>query len=236
MNISAKYVSLPISDGTTMQAYTAQPEGDGPFPGIIVFQEAFGVNSHIRNLTERFASEGYVAIAPEIYHRSAPVGFEAAYTDFPSVAPHAQAMTIEGNEADMRACWDWLQNHPAVSKKQIACTGYCMGGRMSFVANSILPFKAAISYYAGNMTSVLDRTNNLHAPMLFFWGGLDKHIPHEIIEQVVHTMHKAEKPHINVEISYADHGFFCDERASYSEEAAKVAWALTLAFLKSKLA
>src|SRR5580658_7897429 len=102
----SKDISLTVSDRSLMQANVALPAGDGPFPGLVVFQEAFGVNRHIRDLTERFAREGYVAIAPELFHRTAPPGFEASYTDYPAIAPHMQAVTPAGLEADTQACWD----------------------------------------------------------------------------------------------------------------------------------
>jgi carboxymethylenebutenolidase len=233
MDIQTKHVSLSVSDGTTMQAYTAIPEGEGPFPGLIVFQEAFGVNSFMRNITDRFAREGFVAISPELFHRTAPAGFEGSYTDFPAIAPHFQGMTTEGSEADIRAAYDWLSANGKVKKDHICTTGYCLGGRMSFLANCILPFRSTVSYYGGGIAAQLaHRTSELHAPILFFWGGLDKHIPHEQIEEVVQALKKAEKPYMNVEISYADHGFFNDEKPAYSEKAAAEAWPLTLAFLR----
>jgi carboxymethylenebutenolidase len=86
MNPTTEYVTLPVSDGTSMRAYVARPEGN-PKGGLLVIQEAFGVNEHIRDLAERFAREGYLAIAPEMFHRTAP-GLEAGYTDFSVVAPH----------------------------------------------------------------------------------------------------------------------------------------------------
>jgi carboxymethylenebutenolidase len=233
MTAQSQYVSLPVSDGTQMQAYVSIPEGEGTFPGILIFQEAFGVNNHIRNLTGRFAKQGYIAIAPELFHRTAPPGFSADYTDFPSLAPHMQALTIENNESDIHAAYQWLLAHPQIQKDFIVSTGYCMGGRISFLANCILPLHAAVSYYGGGIAAQLaSRAAALHGPMLFFWGGLDKHIPHEQVETVIQSLKAADKSYINVEISYADHGFFCDEKAAYNEKAAKEAWALTLSFLK----
>jgi len=230
------YVSLPIADGSAMFAYTAIPQGAGPFPGLLLFQEAFGVNHHIRNLAERFAAQGYVVIAPELYHRTAPMGFEGSYTDFAAVGPHMQAVNDEQLEHDVRAAYDWLANNALVQKGNIASTGYCMGGRVSFLANSILPLKASISYYGGRIApDLVKRAPSLHAPMLFFWGGLDKHIPHEQVASITTELKTAGKDFINVEISYADHGFFCDERASYHPKAAAEAWALTLAFLGQHL-
>jgi carboxymethylenebutenolidase len=236
MPANAHHVMLQVSDGTTMDAYTAFPPGGaGPFPGLMVFQEAFGVNHHIRNLSDRFAAEGYVVIAPELFHRTAP-GFEGSYTNYSAVAPHMQALTDRGLESDVQAAWTWLQSQPDVHRERLGCVGYCMGGRVSFLANCILPLRAAISYYGGRIVpELVRRTPSLHAPMLFFWGGLDRHIPHEQVEAVAAELRRAGKAHINVEISYADHGFFCDERASYNAEAASEAWALTKSFLNMKL-
>ncbi|MGI4804569.1 MAG: dienelactone hydrolase family protein, partial [Janthinobacterium lividum] len=96
------FVQLQVSDGTTMQAYTSIPtQGKSPFPGLILFQEAFGVNHHIRKLADRFADEGYLVIAPELFHRSGPAGITIDYTDFQSAMPHFQTITVEGLEADI---------------------------------------------------------------------------------------------------------------------------------------
>ncbi len=86
MKIATQRVTLQVADGTSMNAYTARPAEEGKFPGILVFQEAFGVNAHIRDITERIAREGYVAIAPELFHRTAP-GFEGSYTDRATIMP-----------------------------------------------------------------------------------------------------------------------------------------------------
>jgi carboxymethylenebutenolidase len=237
LSIKHDYVVLSVSDGTTMNAYTAMPSViDKPLPGLILFQEAFGVNHHIRNLTERFAAEGYVVIAPELYHRTAPQGFEGSYTDFPALAPHFQGISDKGLEADARGAWDWLQKNTHVQHDAVGCIGYCMGGRVSFLTNTILPVKAAISYYGGRIVpDLIKRAPDLHAPMLFFWGGLDKHISREQIEQIVSELEKAGKLYTNVQFSYADHAFFCDTRASYNKQAAKESWVLTLAFMESRL-
>jgi carboxymethylenebutenolidase len=228
------YVDLKVSDGTTMAAYIALPANrDEKTPAILVLQEAFGVNSHIRNVANRFAAEGYVAIAPELFHRTAPKGFEGDYTNFPAVAPHFQALTPEGLSADLQAAYEWLQQQD-IDKASVFSVGYCLGGRVSFLANTVLPLKAAVSYYGGGTDQLADRAAQLHGPHLFFWGGLDKHIHKENIDTVVQAVEAAGKDYVNVKISYADHGFNCDERASYNEKASKQSWALTLAFLASQ--
>jgi carboxymethylenebutenolidase len=232
--IHTEKVTLQVADGTSMSAYVAAPADSAKAPGLLVFQEAFGVNAHIRDVTERFARQGYVSIAPELFHRSAAPGFEGDYGDFPSVMPHMQALTPDGIIADARAAYEWLQKSSRVLPNATACIGFCMGGRASFLANSGLPLKAAVSFYGGGIVpALLPRAAEQHAPILFFWGGLDAHIPKEHVRAIVDAMQEAKKTYVNVEFSDANHAFFCDARGAYKETAAKQAWALTLQFLNA---
>jgi len=231
--ITREKVTLQVADGTAMGTYLARPDDKIAHPGIIVLHEAFGVNSHIRNVADRLAEQGYVAIAPELYHRTAP-GFEAGYQDFPSALPHARAVTTMTAEADLRAAYDWLRALPNVKNDQIFSVGFCMGGKMSFLANSLLPLGAAVSFYGGGIApDLLDRASTLHGPMLLMWGELDKHIKPEQRQAVTDALQAHGKPYVNVEFSHADHGFFCDERAAYQAQAARQAWSLMLEFLRS---
>lgn len=236
MPVENHYISLEVDDQSTMRAYTALPAGhDHPVPGIMVFQEAFGVNGHIRDIANRFADKGYLAIAPELFHRT-QAGVEAAYTDYEVIRPHMQAITVAGLESDIQAAFHWLKSNPMVKQGDYTSIGFCLGGRVSFLADCILPLKASISFYgAGIAPTLIPRAGELHAPMLFFWGGMDKHIPVEQTQSIAIALEQAGKSFINVNISYADHGFFCNERASYQPQAAREAWALVLAFLQNKL-
>jgi carboxymethylenebutenolidase len=227
-------VDLAVGDGTRMQAYVVRPECSEPHPGLLVFQEAFGVNRHIRNVSDRFAAEGYVVIAPELFHRTAPPGFEGSYTDFPSLMPHYQAVTTETAEADIRAAHEWLRASSHVKPNEISSVGFCLGGRVSFLANSVVPLRAAGSFYGGGIApGLLDRAAKLQAPALLIWGGLDKHITPEHRKAVTDALSAQNKVFVNAEFSRADHGFFCDERAAYEPHSARQAWALTLEFLRS---
>jgi len=177
-----------------------------------------------------------LVIAPELFHRSAKPGTEIDYTDFPSAMPHMKAITTEGLEADIRAAWDWLQNNNQVVHQHIVATGYCLGGRVSFLANTMLPFKAVASYYgAGIVPDLIKRETSVNAPHLFFWGGKDQHIPKEQIDTIKTELTSAGKKYVNVEFSDADHAFFCDERASFNADAAELAWGLTLEFFIQKM-
>jgi carboxymethylenebutenolidase len=236
--IETDHITLTVSDGTTMPAYTARPLTGGNGRGLIVFQEAFGVNHHIRDVAERFAREGYTVIAPALFHRTDPT-FEVGYTDFSLVMPHMNAVTVEGLSADARAAYSWLTDSAGGNVSDVACTGYCLGGRVSFLAASILPLKAAVSYYGGGIApnpergsvGLLDRAGDLKSPILLLWGGKDASLPPAQPRQVDDALIAAGKPHATITFSEADHGFFCNERASYNPDAAKQAWPLTLAFL-----
>ncbi len=236
--IKTETVTLPVSDGTSMPAYVARPTSAGPHPGLLVMQEAFGVNAHIKDVTERFAREGYTAIAPALFHRTAP-NFEGEYTNFEAAMPHMGALTDAGQTADIQAAYQWLTTDGGASA--VASTGYCMGGRASFLADILLSLKASVSYYGGGIApggppmfpGLTDRAADLHAPVLLFWGGKDEHIGMKAVREIEDALVAAGKPYAQVVFSQADHGFFCDVRASYNPEAARQAWALTLEFLKT---
>lgn len=226
------YIHLNVADGTTMAAYIALPEDTGtPAPGLILLQEAYGVNHHIRSVAERFAARGFAVIAPELFHRDAPEHFEGAYGDFAKVMPYMQALTTEGLTADLLAAYHWIATNAQVNHERIYSIGYCMGGRVSFLANVVLPLKAAVSYYGGGTQSLAHLAGELHGPHLFFWGGQDDHIKPEHIKTVTDALDAAGKDYVNVVISYAGHAFNSDERPSYNKKAADEALALALAFL-----
>ncbi|NNN05306.1 MAG: dienelactone hydrolase family protein [Elusimicrobia bacterium] len=229
--IETGFVDLPV-DGAPMRAYWARPAAPGPRPGMIVLQEAFGVNAHIRDVTDRFAREGYLALAPELFHRSAPAGWEGPYTNFAAAMPHYQALTDAGLLADMTAAHTWLSRVGGCP--DVCAIGFCMGGRAAFLADTALPLKAAVSFYGGGIApSLIDHAPKMKAPILLVWGGLDKHIPPESVAAVSKSLRDAGKPFVEAAFSAADHGFHCDARASYHAPSAAQAWALALQFLKA---
>jgi carboxymethylenebutenolidase len=230
--IATRSVSLAVADGSTMDAYVARPARPGKHPGILVFQEAFGVTAHIRDITERFAKIGLVAIAPELFHRTAP-GADIKYDDLPTAMQHARAATTEQLVLDIKSAYEWLANDAGVHTDRIACIGFCMGGRAAFLACAKVPLQAAISFYGGGIApTLLAHVAELHAPILFFWGGLDKHIGQDQIRAIVDECKRLGKPYVNVEFSEADHAFFRDVGANYHAGASSLAWGLTESFLR----
>ncbi len=234
MTITTDTITIPVA-GSDMGAYVARPES-GRAPALIVLQEAFGVNDHIKDVCRRFAQQGYVAVAPELFHRTAPQGFTAGYGDFAKLGEHFFAVTTDAITEDMLAVYDWLLGDRQVDPGHVGAIGFCMGGRASYIANAKLPLRAAVSYYGGGIApNLLPLAEEQHAPILFCWGGLDKHLTAEQRNAVTSAMTEANKPHIAAVFSDADHAFFCDARPAYNANAARQAWALTLSFLATHL-
>ncbi len=239
--IKTQTVELSVGDGTQMRAYVGQPlqasSSAKKNPAILVFQEAFGVNKHIRDVVHDFAQSGFVAIAPELFHRTAAPGFEDPNYNFPLVMPHYQAVTPKTIEADAKACYDWLKSQSHVDIAQLASIGFCMGGKSSYVANASIPMAAAVSFYGGGIApDLLHLAEKQKAPLLLVWGGLDKHIPFEQTRAIDDALTKAGKTFVTVTFGDADHAFSNNDRpAAFQPRATHQAMQLTRAFLQDHL-
>jgi len=218
-----------------MGAYVSRPSGDGPYPGILVFQEALGVNAQLRGVADRYASLGFVAVAPDLFHRIKP-GYEADTIVMDELMPLVRRLTPEGLIADAAATHRWLTSEGGVRPDKVAAVGYCMGGRAVYLANTTLPLAAAISYYAGGIVGdLLARASSLRAPHLFFWGGQDKGIPPEQHRALTDAMRSAGKKFVDVEFSDCNHAFFNEQTDRYNASAAKQSWAIGATFLEETL-
>ncbi len=232
LSITTRHVSIHVADGSAMGAYVARPEGSDRTPVMFVYQEAFGVNAHIRSVADRFAQLGFAAIAPELFHRTGP-GFEGSYTNFEAVKPHMNALTREGLEADIDATYAWAVEQKDFDEKRAACVGFCMGGRVSYLANARVDLRAAISFYGGGIApDLLPLAKDQRAPILMFWGGLDAHITPDLYRAVADALQEAGKVQEHVVFGQANHGFFCDAREPYNEIVARQAWAMLQEFLR----
>ena len=229
----AEWIGLTTPDGP-MRAYVARPESGAARAGIVVFQEAYGVNDHIQDVTRRFAQLGLVAVAPELFHRTvrafdAPYDTEDAWS---KIEPHYTALTADGLADDAQSAYDYLAEIAGVQR--IANAGFCLGGRASYVANARAAFTASVSFYGGGIApDLLGLAPKQHGPILMFWGGLDTNIPPEKYRGVADALDGAKKAHEQVVFSQAGHGFFCDQRKSYNAQASQQAWALVIAFLRA---
>ncbi len=232
MAIQTERLEIAVG-GETMGGYLARPEGDGPFPGVIVWMEIFGVNAHIRDVTERVASEGYVALAPDFFHRSLP-GVELEY-DENGMAQGMKALgSLDADEmiADAKAALATLRARPETTDK-VGAMGFCIGGHMTYLTACETDVAAAASFYGGGIAapqgpggkdSTLSRTAKISGHLLCLFGGKDLLIPPDQVTAIRASLGKAGTRHEVVIYEPADHGFFCDQRATHHEASAKDAW------------
>jgi carboxymethylenebutenolidase len=227
-------VTIAVGDGTQMAMYVSRPSGSGLAPGILVFQEAWGVDGHIRDVADRFVRLGFIAAAPELFHRTAPSGTEIRHEAVDEARKHLGSLTLDGVRADVTAAHHWLIEHGGADTSRMACIGFCMGGRVSWIANTAEPFRAAISFYGGGIDDLLWLAPQQGGPILMFWGGQDSHIPPESRRRVEDALSAAGKTHEQVVFGQAGHAFFNDtSEAAYHANAARQAWALTTEFLRA---
>ncbi len=225
-----------IVDGTPLQV-TDNPEAPR---ALVVVQEAFGVNDHIRSVAERYAAEGYYAVAPEFFHRDGSP--EVAYDDFPSAMGPMGNLHPEGLEADLRAAVAHL-SELGYERGAIGVVGYCMGGSVTFFAATLGLVGACATYYGGGvengrfgLPSLLEQAARLDTPWIGFYGDLDKGIPVEQVEALRAAVSTAPVETEIVRYGDADHGFNCDGRpAVFNPTAAADATARTLAFFDEQL-
>ncbi|HVA52393.1 MAG TPA: dienelactone hydrolase family protein [Acidimicrobiales bacterium] len=207
---------------------------------LIVLQEAFGVNHHIRNVADRFADAGFFAVAPHLFHRSgAP---EIPYDEFDRAMPLMAELTVEGLTNDLNATIDFL-NSLGFGSSSIGVVGFCMGGSVAFYAATLAGVGAAVTFYGGGLTKgrfglspLLELAPTLRAPWLGLFGDLDTSIPSDDVEALRVVTAKLPLTTDIVRYPDAQHGFHCDARPSaYNEGAARDAYRRTLDFFAEQL-
>lgn len=223
------FVDLKAADGFVFPAYVAQPAGK-PKAGIVVVQEIFGVNSHMRSVADGYAAAGYLAVAPSTFHR-VKAGVDIGYAPEDMTAGSAlkaavEALPAPGVMQDIQAAI----GHAAQAGK-VGIVGYCWGGLLTWRAACTLGgLAAAVPYYGGGMTTPGEIARQPTVPVLAHFGDQD----HWISLGSVEAFKKAH-PEVEVHIYHANHGFNCDQRASYDQAAATQARERTLAFFASHL-
>jgi carboxymethylenebutenolidase len=219
-------LQLTASDGHVLGAFRADPKG-APGGGIVVLQEIFGVNAHIRDVTESFAGEGYAALAPALYDRSSRRGVELGYSpdDLELGRRLREEFSWDLTVRDVEAAVTLLRGEGL----KVATIGYCWGGSISFLAAVRLPLDAAVVYYGGQIMAYLREPER--CPLLLHFGRRDVGIPLGDVEAIARA-----HPRAALHLYDAGHGFNCDRRESYDASAAGLARDRTLAFLATHLA
>jgi carboxymethylenebutenolidase len=228
MNMS-NWIDLKAADGFVFPAYIAQPAGQ-PRAAVVVLQEIFGVNSHIRSVADGYAAQGYLAVAPSTFHRVKP-GVDLGYSQDDMGAGFALKTEVEnlsppGVMQDIQAA---IQH--AAQAGKVGVLGYCWGGLLTWRSACLLGgISAAVPYYGGGMTAPGEAARQPKCPVLAHFGDQDHWIPNDTV-----TAFKAAQPGVEVQVYHANHGFNCDQRGSYNEAAATLARQRTLEFLARHL-
>ena len=230
--ITADWVQV-TNGALAIDAYLAMPVSNETRPGIIVLQEIFGVNDHIRDVTRRLAQEGYIAIAPALYQRFAP-GFETGYTaaDIKIGKDYKAQTQAEELLSDIKATINYLVTYTPLQPHGIGCIGFCFGGHVAYLAATLPEIEATASFYGAGITTMtpgggqptITRTQDIHGTVYAFFGMEDNSIPATEVDQIEAELNKHQVLHRILRYQGADHGFFCDQRASYNERAAQDAW------------
>ena len=222
-------INLTAADGFTFPAYVAQPAGQ-PKGGLVVLQEIFGVNAHIRAVADGYAADGYFVVAPSTFHR-VKTGVELGYAEADMQAGMAlkaavEALPAPGVMPDIQAAI----NH-AAQAGTVGIVGYCWGGLLTWRSACLLQgVTAAVPYYGGGMTSDAEAARQPRVPVMAHFGEQDHWIPLDSVR----AFQKAQ-PGVTVHIYAANHGFNCDHRGAWNAEAAQLARERTLAFLAQHL-
>ena len=238
--IQTEWVKLRSGTATptsaTIDAYLAQPDlppGSPPLPVIVVLQEIFGVNPHIRDVTDRIAREGYIAIAPALYHRQIP-GFECGYDDDGFAEGRQYKNNTRAVELlqDIQAAMDYGRSLPQAQAGHCGCIGFCFGGHVAYLAATLPDVAATAVFYGAGITTfcpgesgvTLDRTAAIHGTLYGFFGTADPLIPLDHVDTMEQVLLAQGINHKIFRYPQADHGFFCDRRASFEPNAAADAW------------
>jgi carboxymethylenebutenolidase len=239
MDIRTEMESLPTADGL-MPVYVCSPAGAGPHPAVIVVMEAFGLNAHIKDVSERVAREGYVAIAPDLFYRfGSPI---IPYEDVPRAIAYLQRLDDAALMAELGVVIQHLKGRHEVRSDRIGIVGFCVGGRIAFLTACRHPaaIKVAVSFYGGGIaadtpSAPINLADRVQCPVLCFFGEADKMIPMDQVRRLDETLKRLKKTAEIKVYKGAGHGFFCDDRASYDVGSAQSAWEMVRSWLAKYL-
>jgi carboxymethylenebutenolidase len=245
MQVVHERVKVPVGS-LSMPAYLARPTAPGAYPAVLVFMEIFGVNHHIRSVADRVAAEGYVALAPDVFHRTAP-GIELKYDQDGlqrGIGLMTQVTTTEAM-ADVSGALAYLKGRSEVGGRGVGAMGFCFGGHLTYLSACEQPIAAAASFYGGGIAvgspgndgpPTIARTPKITGRILCLFGANDGYIPQEQVAAIKEALAAAKVRSEVVVYPGVGHGFFCDERADYDATSATDAWHRVTSLFKSELA
>ncbi len=245
MNIKTESIQIPLEGGGAMGGYLARPDDGEARSAILVFMEIFGINAHIRDVAQRLAREGYVALAPDYFHRTGP-GVEYEYNEEGMGRGMALLEALQADEmiSDVNAAIGWLDTRADVQSDRVGAIGFCIGGHMAYLSACETSVCCVASFYGGGVAapagpggaeSTIGRTQRIKGRILCLFGEKDGYIPSDQVEAIVAALKGAGVNHETVVYPGADHGFFCDQRESYQAAAATDAWDRVKALFAAEL-
>lgn len=231
--MTTRWIDIPAADGKTFKAYLSLPPA-GKGLGIVLIQEIFGVNKHIRAVADQWASDGYTVLTPDLFWRMEPeVELGYAGPDMEKGLAFLQKLDFPAAVSDLASTVKTLRVMPECTGK-VASLGFCMGGLLSYLCAASAGVDAAVCYYGGGIHTQLDQAGKITCPILFHFAEKDGFIPMSAIEAVQKTF--TGRPNATVHLyPNVDHGFNCWERPSYHQPSAALARGRSLQFLASVL-
>ena len=213
----------------SVPGYLAAPAGDGPFPALLVIQEWWGLDAQTKSIADRFAAEGYLAFAPDVYH-----GELAALGDGDKAMTLVQKYGASAPD-ELEKVFEGFQAHPQCSGK-IGSVGFCFGGRMSLILGIRRPLNAVCTFYGGGMQTIFDQMHTLRAPVLGLFGDADQSIPVGTVEQFSKLLTQLGIENEVIVYPNSGHAFFRDSDPNmYRPVAAKDAWERVKKFFATHL-
>lgn len=235
---TGRWIDLTSFDGQRFGAYLALPPETPkhePAPGLVVLQEIWGVNAHIRAVAEQYASDGYVVLAPDLFWRMQPrVELRYDQADTAQAFEYRKAIDLELADRDIASTAAALRAMDRVAGG-VAAIGYCMGGMLAYRAAAKAGIDCAVCYYGGGIAQQLDLVPSITVPMALHFGGRDAHITPDQVDAIEAALGDRDNVRID-RYADADHGFNCWARPSYHQRSAALAHGKSLAFLSTHLA
>lgn len=231
--MSGNWVDILASDEGTFSGYLALPPM-GKGPGIMLVQEIWGVNHHIRSVAEQFALAGFVVLAPDVFWRQEHC-VDLAYDEAGSARARELRSGLDDAQAgsDVADAAGFLKARPE-TEGEVAAVGYCLGGQLAYRAAAKGAVDAAVSYYGGGISNKLDLADRIKVPILFHHAERDKMIPNDAVNQIKQCF-SSQANAVFYDYPGADHGFNCWGRPAYNQKASALAHGRTLAFLARNL-
>ena len=233
-----------VQIGTDLEGYVEKPQGKGPFPGVIVVMEAYGITGHIQGVCKRLAKAGFAALAPDHFHGEViPYG-----TELPKIIAKISSLKDAQLVKEVEQSLDWFDEQSDVKQGAHGIIGFCMGGRLAFLSNCRLPgrLQAAVSFYGGSIapgtdpdrmgrTPPIGEAVKMQAPLFLGYGADDQGIPGDEHARIAKTLTDLKKRYVLSVYPGAGHAFLCEERQNYAPEVEPIAWREAIEFLHTNL-